>query len=100
MAVVADFVLPGLSSEDYDKVREAVGWLTEPPTGGIAHVTWWEGGDCHNIDVWDDEAAMGTFIETRLAPAMGALGIQVEPRVIFHPAHEVFAPVAVKITAT
>lgn len=100
MAVIADFVLPGLSPEDYDRVRETVDWLSQPPTGGIAHVTWWNGDDCHNIDVWEDEAAMNTFVEDRLAPAMAELGLQVEPSVTFYSAHEAFAPEAVRITAT
>ena len=100
MAVVADFILPGLSREDYDRVRAAVNWLDEPPTGGIAHLTWWDGDDCHNIDSWEDEAAMAAFVESRLGPAMAELGINVEPQVTFHPAHEVFAPQAIRILAT
>ena len=43
MAVVAHVVLPGVTKEQYDQVREAVGWLGEPPVGGISHLTWWEG---------------------------------------------------------
>jgi hypothetical protein len=31
MAVVADFILPGLSTEDYDRIRAAVNWLDNPP---------------------------------------------------------------------
>ena len=100
MTVIADFVLPGLSPKDYDRVRAEVDWLSEPPTGGIAHLTWWDGDDCHNIDVWENEAAMGAFIENRLGPAMGKLGLEIEPQVVFHAAHEVFAPTAVRETAT
>ena len=100
MAVIAELVLPGLTREDYDRVRAAADWLSQPPTGGIAHVTWWEGEDCHNVDSWQDEAAMGAFIEQRLGPAMAELGVQVQPQVTVHPAHEVFAPEAVCITAT
>lgn len=100
MAVIADFILPGLSPEDYDRVRAAVDWLSTPPIGGIAHVTWWDGDDCHNIDVWEEEAAMTAFIEDRLGPAMAELGLQVEPKMTFHPAHEAFAPAAVRITTT
>ncbi len=100
MAVVADFILPGLSREDYDRLRTAVDWLNEPPTGGIAHLTWWDGDDCHNIDAWEDEAAIGAFVENRLAPAMAELGLNVEPQVTVHSAHEVFAPEAVRVTAT
>lgn len=100
MAVIADYFLPGLSREDYDRVRAAVDWLETPPTRGIAHLTWWDGEDCHNIDAWEDEAAMAAFVESRLAPAMADLGIQVGPQVTFHPAHEWFAPQAIRITAT
>jgi hypothetical protein len=41
MAVIAHVVLPGLSKDDYDRVREATGWLDEAPAGGISHMTWW-----------------------------------------------------------
>ena len=44
MAVVAHVVLPGVAKEDYDRVREAVGWLEKPPDGGISHLTWWGAG--------------------------------------------------------
>jgi hypothetical protein len=50
MAVIAHVVLHGLTKDDYDRVREAVGWLEEPPHGGLIHQTWWQDGDCHNLD--------------------------------------------------
>ena len=98
MAVVAHVVLPGVSQEQYDKVREACGWLTNQP-GGLSHLTWWEGNDCHNMDAWESEAAFQAFGETRLGPAMAKAGVNVEPKVTFHPAHEVYLPKAVTITS-
>ena len=50
MAVIAHVVLRGVTRDQYDEVRSACGWLTEPPSGGIGHFTWWDGGDCHNVD--------------------------------------------------
>jgi len=39
------------------------------------------------------------FIAERyLGPAMGKLGIEVEPEVTFHPAHEVYTPKSVTLT--
>ena len=99
MAVVAHVVLAGVSKEDYDRVREAVGWLQEAPVGGISHVTWWEGGDCHNIDAWDSEEAFSDFGQQRLGPGMARAGVDAQPQVTFHPAHEVYAPRAVTITS-
>ena len=99
MAVVAHVVLPGVTKEQYDRVREAVGWLAEAPAGGISHLTWWDGGDCHNVDAWDSEEAFNTFGEGRLGPGMAQAGVNVQPQVTFYPAHEVFVPQAVTVTA-
>ncbi len=98
MAVVAHVVLRGISREQYNAVRAEVGWLERPPTGGLSHVTWWEGEDCHNIDAWESENAFNAFGNDRLGPAMAKLGIAGEPEVTFHPAHEVYTPQSVKLT--
>ena len=99
MAIVAHVVLSGLAQEDYDRVREAAGWLEEPPAGGISHLTWWDGGDCHNVDAWASEAAFNEFGQLRLGPAMAKVGVQSELQVTFYQAHEVYLPQAVTITA-
>lgn len=98
MAVVAHVLLRGVSPEEYDRVRAEVGWLEQPPDGGYSHVTWWEGDDCHNVDAWESEAAFNAFGNDRLGPAMGKLGINAEPEVTFHPAHEVYTPQSVTLT--
>jgi hypothetical protein len=99
MAVIAHVVLRGVTKEQYDSVRGAAGWLDDHPVGGLGHLTWWEGDDCHNVDAWESEEAFGAFGEGRLGPAMGKAGVNVEPEVTFHPAHEVFLPKALTITA-
>ena len=100
MAVIAHVVLEGVTPEQYDAVRKECGWLERTPDGGIAHLTWWEGTTNHNLDAWESEAAFGAFGEQRLGPAMAKVGLNVEPKVTFHPAHEVFLPTAATITAT
>lgn len=100
MAVVAHVVLRGVTPEQYDRVRAEAQWLERTPDGGLAHLTWWEGGDCHNIDAWESEAAFGAFGETRLGPAMQRAGVAAEPEVTFHPAHEVYLPRARTLTAS
>jgi hypothetical protein len=100
MAVIVHVVLPGLNRDQYDAVRKEVGWLDKPPIGGLSHVTWWEGTDCHNLDSWESEAAFGAFGEQRLGPAMAKVGINMEVNPVFHPAHEVYLPKALTVTAT
>lgn len=99
MAVVARVVLAGLTKEQYDAVREETGWLKEPPVGGLSHMTWWEGEDCHNADSWESEEAFAAFGAERLGPAMAKLGIEAELQVTFHPAHEVYLPQPLTFTA-
>lgn len=100
MPVIAHVVIDGVTTDQYDEVRAAAGWLQTPPDGGISHVTWWDGDECHNLDAWESEEAFHAFGQSRLGPAMAQAGISAEPKVTFHPAHEVFAPRAVTITAT
>jgi hypothetical protein len=99
MPVIAHVVLPGVTKEQYDEVRAAVNWLGQRPDGGLSHVTWWESGDCHNVDAWESAEAFQVFGETRLGPGMASAGVNVEPVVTFHEAHEVFLPEALTITA-
>src|SRR3712207_276385 len=89
MAVIAEVTLRGISPEQYDRVRARAGWVERVADGGLAHLTWWDGTVCRNVDAWESEAAFGAFADERLAPAMAAEGIDVRPEVTFHPAHEV-----------
>jgi hypothetical protein len=99
MAVVARVILRGVTQEQYDQVRAAVGWLDDPPVGGISHLTWWEGEDCYNVDAWESEEAFTSFGEMRLGPGMAQAGVNVQPEVTFEPAYEVFTPKTVTITS-
>jgi ketosteroid isomerase-like protein/predicted ester cyclase len=100
MAVIAEVTLRGITTEQYDALRAQTGWLERLPEGGLAHLTWWEGADCHNLDGWESEAAFDAFGEQRLGPAMAVLGLNVPPEVTFHPAHEIFTPRAGIVAAT
>jgi ketosteroid isomerase-like protein len=100
MAVIAEVTLRGITREQYDALRERTGWLVRPPEGGLAHLTWWEGEDCHNLDSWESEQAFASFGENRLGPAMAALGLDLPPEAVFHPAHEVYTPRAGVVAAT
>jgi hypothetical protein len=100
MTVIAHVVLEGVTRDQYDAVRSACGWLEHTPVGGLAHLSWWQGEDNHNVDAWESEEAFAAFGQDRLGPAMAQVGVNVEPRVTFYPAHEVFLPAANTITAS
>jgi ketosteroid isomerase-like protein len=100
MAVVVHVKLRGVTPAQYDAVRERAGWIEQPPTGGLSHITWWEGDDCHNLDGWESEDAFAAFAENRLGPAMAAAGVGAEPETTMYPAHEVFTPHAGVVAPT
>src|SRR2546421_12669438 len=89
MAVAVQIVLRGVTRDKYDAIRSVVEWLNHVPDGGLAHITWWEGDDCHNADAWESEDALDAFVEHRLGPAMANVGVMVQPEVTIRPAHEV-----------
>jgi hypothetical protein len=100
MAVIAHVILRGVTPEQYGAGRAEAGWLEQVLEGGIAHLTWWEEADCHNIDAWDSEAAFAAFGEQRLGPAMAAVGVTVQPEATFYPAHEIYLPQRATIAPT
>ncbi len=97
MAVVVQVVLRGVTPDQYDALRMETGWLENPPEGGYSHVAWRDGDDNHNCDAWESEGAFQAFGDHRLGPAMARLGLNVEPEITFHSAHEVFTPQSVKL---
>jgi hypothetical protein len=98
MAVIAHVLLHGVSPELYDRVRAETVWLEQKPEGGCAHLTWWEGDDCHNVDAWESEDAFNAFGANRLGPAMARVGVNVAPEVTFQASHEFFTPKVLRIT--
>jgi hypothetical protein len=100
MPLIAHIVLEDTTKEEYDRIRELAGWLEASPEGGLAHLTWWQGTTCHNLDSWESEQAFAAFGEHRLGPAMAAAGVDREPQVTFHEAHEILLPLAFTYTAT
>ena len=75
--------------QQYDQLKEKVGWVDSPPDGGISHVVWWEGEDCHGIDVWESAEDWAAFGQSRTGPAAAELGFTMEATPVFHDAHEI-----------
>jgi uncharacterized protein len=100
VALAVHVVVRGVTREQYDAVRAADGWLDNPPAGGISHLTWWDGNDCHNMDAWESEANFQAFAATRLGPAMAKAGVTSEPEITMYEAHEAFVPAVRTIAPT
>ena len=92
MAVIMTMRWAGVRPEQYDELRDLVGWDTEPPPGGIYHCAAFDAEGIRITDVWETAEQFETFVATRLMPGVHKLGVLGEPAVEIHPAHALFAP--------
>ena len=82
----------GVSTHDYDTLRELVRWEENPPSGVLYHVAAQDGTALRVTDIWDSAAHFTQFVETRLMPAVTELGITTEPDIELFVTHALFAP--------
>jgi hypothetical protein len=92
MAVAVQAVWPGVTAEQYDQLRDVVGWEREVPPGAILHVASFSPEGARIFDVWESEGAVQRFIEERVMPGAQQVGIPGAPEVQFHPVHALFTP--------
>jgi hypothetical protein len=57
---------------------------------------WWEGDDCHGVDISESEEAWATFGKDRMGPAAAEVGISMQAVPAFHQPHEVLIVDTVK----
>ncbi|MFJ6939555.1 hypothetical protein [Streptomyces sp. NPDC101132] len=90
MAVVMSLRWDGVRPEQYDAVRDRVGWEDDRPDGAVLHVAWFEGGALHVTDVWESPAQFEEFFGNRILPAVEETGLAGEPEVVVTPLHRRF----------
>jgi hypothetical protein len=79
MAAVITQKWAGFTPEQYDAVRDIVGWDRNTPDGMRLHVATFDGGVLNMTDVWESEAHFMTFVQTQIMPAVTQLGIAGQP---------------------
>lgn len=77
-----------LTPEQYDELRDVVGWDRDVPTGMQFHVACYEGDILRMLDVFDTEEQFDEFVQTRIIPGLQKLSISSVPEKIVAPVHE------------
>lgn len=77
-----------LTPEQYDELRELVGWDRDVPAGMRFHVATFTDGILRMLDVFDSEAQFDAFVQTRIVPGLQKLGISSVPEKIVGQVHE------------
>jgi hypothetical protein len=88
MAAVITQTWAGFTPDQYDAVRDIVGWDRNTPDGMRLHVAAFDSGVLNMTDVWDSEAQFMTFVQTQIMPAVMQLGIAGQPEIAISSLYE------------
>lgn len=92
MAIIMQMTWPEASQEQYDQLRETVGWERDHPDGGMFHAAAFDDKGAHIFDVWESAEKFQRFNDDRLTPGVQQVGIPGQPDVQIRDAHAIFAP--------
>jgi hypothetical protein len=92
MRVVMMMRWDGVTPEEYDQVRGAVGWESDVPRGAVLHLACFDRSGMSVTDVWESAEDFQAFVDQRLMPKVKEAGISGEPEVQVTPLHALFAP--------
>ena len=84
---MAIFTGKGFTKEMYERLRQEVGWETEPIDGRLMHaVCFDDSGDIRMTNIWESTENMEDGFVSRLMPVMRKIGIP-PPQAEIYSAH-------------
>jgi hypothetical protein len=92
VAIMMQMQWDGVTPEQYEELRKLVNWEGDQPPGAIAHVSAFTDKGIRVTDIWDSADDFDAFLQGRLMPGVGNVGVAGEPHVEILPAHAVFIP--------
>ena len=92
MAVLMRMDWPELTRDQYDQLRKVVNWEGDQPPGGLGHVASFDDSGAHVNDIWESAEQLDAFLQQRLMPGVGEVGVAGQPVVVVMPAHAVYIP--------
>jgi hypothetical protein len=88
MAFMVCINWPGATVDQYEQLREEIGWDVDKPQGGIVHVAGFTANGMRITDVWETPDDFQRFSDQSLMPAIAKLGLEVEePEIDVVPLH-------------
>lgn len=94
MSVLVTVEMQGMGTDKYDAVMKEMGLNKKGakwPKGAESHVASAANDGLFVVDVWKSEADFKKFTEKTLGPALGKLGISVQPKITVRPLHNRWA---------
>jgi hypothetical protein len=97
--VVMTMDVVGLTHREFRAILDGMGVESCPEVGIYFHISHPTESGFRIIEVWDSEDGFAEFAESRLKPAVAALGIQRETTIMFQRLHNYFGPRIEQLTA-
>jgi len=88
VAVVLTISAP--TKQSYEAVMDVLDIDADPPRGLICHTACEVDGEVSVTDVWETQADLDTFFETRLGKAMAEVGIQPSQPPVFRETFNIY----------
>ena len=82
----------GVTKQQYDALRDIVGWEKKKAPGGLIHIAAFSDTGMRVTDVWETAEDFQRFVDERLMPEVKKLGVPGEPHVEIYPVHRLFTP--------
>ncbi len=79
MAIMAIYTANGFSTDDYDRVRDVIGWEADPPPGCVLHLLGQDAFGLCNLELWESEELFDAYVRDRFMPAFDKLGAPYPP---------------------
>ncbi len=82
MPVVMRMEWAEATPEQYEQVRQVVGWERDVPRGAVFHVAFFNDAGLNVVDVWETAEDFQAFTDERLMPGIAQIGgIEGEPTI-------------------
>jgi hypothetical protein len=91
MAVAMFMRWSGLTPDQYDAVMVRLDLDVNPAAGFVLHLAATTEEGLQVCEVWQTEQAFHGFLEHRLMPAVGELGLTGQPEITIVPLHHLYA---------
>ncbi len=82
----------GVTPQQYNEVRKLVDWDNQKPKGGVLHIASFDPKGLRVTDIWESEEDLNNFVQNRLMPKVGQVGVKTPPKVEVYPLHNLFTP--------
>lgn len=76
MALMVSYDAPDVSRDMYEAARKVIDWDNGPPAGCLLHMASFDTDGAHVIDIWESQAQIDAYLETRFIPALKTLGME------------------------